>query len=376
MLSVTFFLLFIRDHAILLPDSFLSEEKPMTKKATIYDIAREAGVSTATVTRVVRKDPHVKEATRLKVQQVIDAHAYSPSISAQNLEGGRSRTLAVVLPVISNLYFNRIFDAAWWEAEKNGCSLRLFQTMENQAISPGIVSELIRCRMDGVLFAGSIWSEDRGDLNTALEKLGKYMPVATICPPDVSLDCICIQSDLVNCSRLPVRHLHTLGHRRIAFLGGSMHSKDTSRRGVGFLEQLRRMDLPDDPAYHVDAGYDMESGERAVLRMLSGLDRNRWPTAIVTFNDLVALGVMKQLKKMGLTLPEDMAIIGCDNQFFCAYTDPALTSVDLHPEEMARSAVRELLLARESSSRSFAMVREATLIVRESCGVHLGFRKL
>ena len=284
------------------------------------------------------------------MQQIIDAHAYTPSVSAQNLEGGGSRTLAVVLPVVSNLYFNRIFDAAYWEAEKNGCSVRLFQTMENQAISPEIVSELLRCRMDGVLFAGSIWSADRGDLNSALQKLGRYMPVATICPPDVSLECICIQSD-------------------------SMHSKDTSRRGVGFLEQLRQMDLPDDPAYHVDAGYDMESGERAVLRMLSGLDRSRWPTAIVTFNDLVALGVMKQLKKMGLSLPQDMAIIGCDNQFFCAYTDPSLTSVDLHPEEMAQSAVRELLLARESSSRSFAMIREATLVVRESCGAQLGFRK-
>ena len=74
----------------------------MSSKTTIYDIAREAGVSTATVTRVVRKDPHVKEATRLKVQQVIDAHAYTPSVSAQNLEGGGSRTLAVVLPVVSN----------------------------------------------------------------------------------------------------------------------------------------------------------------------------------------------------------------------------------------------------------------------------------
>ena len=73
----------------------------MNRKTTIYDIAREAGVSTATVTRVVRKDPHVKEATRLKVQQVIDAHAYTPSVSAQNLEGGGSRTLAVVLPVVS-----------------------------------------------------------------------------------------------------------------------------------------------------------------------------------------------------------------------------------------------------------------------------------
>ena len=348
----------------------------MAGKTTIYDIAREAGVSTATVTRVVRNDPRVREETRLRVQQVIDRHAYTPSVTAQNLEGGRSRTIALVLPVISNPYFNRILDAAYWEADRSGCSIRLFQTMENQAISPEIVSELIRCRMDGVLFAGSIWSTDRGDLNTALEKLGRYMPVATICPPDVALDCICIQSDLVNCSRLPVRHLHTLGHRRIAFVGGSMHSKDASRRGAGFLEQLRQLDLPDDPAYHVDAGYDMEGGERAVLRMLSGLDRKRWPTAIVTFNDLVALGAIKQLKKMGLTLPEDMAIIGCDNQFFCAYTDPPLTSMDLHPEEMAQSAVRELLLARESSvPRSFAIVRDATLIIRESCGSRLGFRK-
>lgn len=348
----------------------------MSRKATIYDIAREAGVSTATVTRVVRGDPHVRENTRLKVQQVISAHDYTPSLSAQHLEGGRSRTLALVLPDVSNLYFNRIFNAAYWEAETNGYGVRLFQTMENQAIPPEMVQELIRCRMDGVLFAGSIWSADRDDLNTALERLGRHMPVAVICPDDVSLECICIQSDLVNCSRLAVRHLHTLGHRRIAFLGGSMHSRDASRRGVGFLEQLRLMDLPDDPAYHVDAGYDMESGERAVLRMLSGLDRSRWPSAIVAFNDLVALGVMKQLKRMGLRLPQDMAIIGCDNQFFCAYTDPSLTSVDLHPEEMAQSAVRELLLARESSARSFAMVREATLIVRESCGAGLGYRPL
>ena len=144
----------------------------MSKKVTIYDIAREAGVSTATVTRVFRHDPHVSEATRVKVQQIIDAHDYTPSLSAQNLEGGRTRTLALVLPVVSNLYFNRIFDAAYWEAEKNGCSVRLFQTMENQAISPEIVNELIRCRMDGVLFAGSIWSADRDDLNVALERLG------------------------------------------------------------------------------------------------------------------------------------------------------------------------------------------------------------
>ena len=108
--------------------------------------------------------------------------------------------------------------------------------------------------------------------------------------------------------------------------------------------------------------------------MLSALPRERWPSAIVTFNDLVALGAIRQLKKMGQHLPEDMAIVGCDNLFFCPYSDPPLTSVDLHPAEMAQSAVRELLVARESASRSFSILRDATLVVRESCGAALGFR--
>jgi len=348
----------------------------MFRKVTIYDIAKEAGVSTATVTRVVRGDANVKASTREKVQHVIDAHAYTPSASAQNLEGGASRAIAVILPTVTNLYFTSIYNAAYWEAEKNGYTTALFQTGENLPISRALVDELIRRRMDGALFVGSIWSTDRRDLSDALSRLKHHMPVAAICPPGVELDCIRIQSDLVSCSRLPVRHLHALGHRRIAFIGGSMLLKDSSMRGKSFLEELRTLDLPDDPAYHINAGYDSEGGERAVLRMLSSLHKSRWPTALIAFNDPVALGAMKQLKQMGLSLPHDMAIIGCDNQFFCPYTDPPLTSVDLHPDELAQSAIRELLVARSGESSAFAMMREATLIVRESCGAKLGLRQL
>ena len=350
----------------------------MQKKATIYDIAREAGVSTATVTRVVRGDSNVRDATREKVQRVIDAHAYAPSASAQHLEDGQSRTIAIVMPAVINPYFTRIYNEAYKEAEAHGYYAWLFQIQENKPIPRTLVDELIRRRIDGVIFAGGIWSTERSGLADALVRHKNYMPVATICPPSVKMDCICIHSDLASCSRLTVRHLHALGHRRIAFIGGSMQFKDNSKRGENFLEELRALDLPDDPAYHVDAGFDAESGERAILRMLSGLERKRWPTAIIAFNDQMALGAIKQLKQMGLRLPEDMAIIGCDNQFFCPYTDPPLTSVDLHPEEMARSAVRELLFAVENSgckTSSFSMMREATLIVRESCGARLGYRR-
>ncbi len=348
----------------------------MQKKVTIYDIAREAGVSTATVTRVVAGHPSVKAATREKVQRVIDAHAYSPSASAQHLEGGQTRTLAMIMPGVQNPYFARIYATAYAEAQAHGYYVWLFQIGEHNPISGELVDELIRRRMDGVLFAGGIWSTRRSGLAEAVARFRHHMPVAVVCPPSMELDCICIHSDLVSCSRLPVRHLHALGHRRIAYIGGSMQLEDTSRRGEGFLEELRALGLADDPAYHVDTGFDAEGGERAVLRMLSGLPRKRWPTAIIAFNDQVALGAMRQLKQMGLRLPEDMAIIGCDNQFFCPYVDPALTTVDLHPEEMTRSAVRELLVAREGGAQSLTLMREASLIVRESCGTALGYRHL
>ncbi|MDO5298577.1 MAG: LacI family DNA-binding transcriptional regulator [Clostridia bacterium] len=348
----------------------------MGKNVTIYDIAREAGVSTATVTRVVSGHPSVKAETRDRVQRIIDAHAYAPSAAARDLERGQTHTIGIVMPAVTNPYFTRIYDTTYDEAEANGYYAWLFQIAERQPIPASLVDELIRRRLDGVIFAGGIWSTARSGLSEALVRLKHHMPVVAICPPATELDCICIYSDLVSCSRLPVRHLHALGHRRIAFIGGSMQLKDSSKRGENFLQQLRALDLPDDPAYHVDCGYDAESGERAVMRMLSRLERKRWPTALIAFNDLMALGALKQLKQMGLRVPEDMAIIGCDNQFFCPYTDPPLTSVDLHPEDMARSAVRELLFARENSGQSFSLMREASLIVRESCGAKLGYRKL
>ena len=346
----------------------------MGKKATIYDIAREAGVSTATVTRVVSGHPSVKAETRARVQRVIDAHGYTPSAAARDLESGSTHTLGIVLPQINNPYFARIFTAASEEARANGYQLWLHQVNGPAQVSLDTADEILRRRLDGVLFAGNIWNTASSGLSEAISKLGRQIPVVAICPPQTQLDCVCLHSDLVNCSRLPVRHLATLGHKRIAFIGGSLETGDSSRRGQTFLQEMAALGLPDDPAYHIDTGYDAESGERAVLRLLSKLDRPRWPTALIAFNDLVALGAMHQLKKMGLRVPQDVAIIGCDNQFFCPYTDPPLTTMDLHPEELTRSAILELLCSREGDRSQFSLMREATLIVRHSCGASLGVR--
>lgn len=347
----------------------------MSQKTTIYDIAREAGVSTATVTRVLAGHPGVRAATRQRVQRVIDAHAYVPSSAASTLESGQARTLGIVLPQLNNPYFARIYIAANEEATANGYLLWLYQAPDQARISREMVDEILRRRLGGVLFAGNIWGAEDAGLSEAIRRLKLHMPVVAICPPAARLDCICMHSDLENCARLPARHFAALGHRRIAFIGGSLETGDSSRRGQTFLQEMAALGLPDDPAYHIDTGYDAESGERAVLRLFSSLDRSRWPTALIAFNDLVALGAIHQLKQMGLRVPQDVAIIGCDNQFFCPYIDPPLTTMDLHPEELTRSAIRELLAAHGNAPAPFSLTREATLIVRESCGASLGVRQ-
>ncbi len=348
----------------------------MEKKITIYDVAKEAGVSTATVTRVVTGQSNVRALTREKVQQVIDKYGYAPSAIARGLENGQNKTIGIILPEIVNPYFAQLFSAAEEEAQRSGYSVWLRQIPSDAPIDDAVVDEMISRRLNGAFFVGGILEASRPGLINALKRLGQYMPIVAICPPQANLNCICLYNDLASCMRHAVQHLHMLGHRRIAFVGGSLQEGGSGARGQGFLEELRILGLPDNPAYHHENGFDTESGERAVLRLLSSLDKKVWPTAMIAFNDLVALGAMKQLKQMGLTLPQDMAIIGCDNQFFCPYTDPPLTSMDLHPLEHAKSAIRELLAAQENNTQPFSLMRDSTLVVRESCGAKLGYREL
>ena len=134
------------------------------------------------------------------MQRVIDAHGYVPSAAAHALEGGLSNTIAIVMPLSANPYFTRLFNAVYEEAAANGYYAWLFQIRENSPIPRSLIDEIIRRRIDGVIFAGGIWSEERSGLSD------RSPGSSTTCPPSPSArrrctpDCICIHSDLVSCS--------------------------------------------------------------------------------------------------------------------------------------------------------------------------------
>ena len=346
-----------------------------SKSITIYDIAKEAGVSPATVSRVLAGASNVHVATREKVQQVIDLHQFTPSSIAQGLLRKQSRTLGIILPDILHPYYAEMFTGAYNEAERLGYSLTLFRLAQNEHFTKDFMTLLISRRLDGIILSGGVVESTPNDaLIPLLTTLRRTMPILTICPPLSGLDCINIYSDLSSSVRQSLHHLYNLGHRRIAFLGGSYESRSAGERELGFLKEMKKLKLS--TSYRHEAGHTPEAGQLGVLKLFSSTTEGKRPTALICINDLVALGAQHQLHNMGLCIPKDVAVIGCDNQFFSPFTSPALTTVDLHPAEHGQVAVQQLVSSTAGEPVSFSHLRPATLIIRESCGAALGVRAL
>lgn len=338
--------------------------------STIYDVARQAGVSIATVSRVM-SGGSVSRASREKVEAAMAALRYAPSPSATHrAEPKLNHRIALVISDLSNPYYALLASGAEDEARRNGYSLLLYVSSLGQDADPKIIEELMRQQPDGAILVGSIIENNvSGQMLSTLRRLQQTMPLAVIGPLPTALPCIHIASDLSLSVRKSLAHLYAMGHRRIAFIGGSNSVASSHIRESAFFSEMARLGLPADPAQHVETGYTPADGETCIVKLFMRTPPEQRPTAIIAINDLVALGAMRQLQRMNLRVPEDVALIGCDNQFFTPFLNPPLTTVDLHPADHGRHAVSMLLAARHGGSgMTCSQIRECSLIVRESCG--------
>lgn len=345
-------------------------------QATIYDVAREAGVSIATVSRAM-SGGCVSAASRARVEAAIKALNYVPSPAAahKTKKPGTGR-IALVLSELSNPYFAAMAAGAEKEARRNGYALQICTVNLRNGDASAVIDRLIEQHPEGAVLVGGIVDNREACSKEDLLRLQRAMPLVTIGPRIDELNSINITSDLSLSVRKSINHLHALGHRRIAFIGGTSDVRSSSIRERAFYEEMERLGLPADRSLHAETGFIPQDGEICVSKLFARLSPGELPTALIAINDLVALGAMRQLQRMGLKIPDDVAIIGCDNQFFTPYLNPPLTTVDLHPEEHGRSAVSELITSSGSGIVPYSQISECSLIVRESCGAALGYRKL
>ncbi|MBR2822820.1 MAG: LacI family DNA-binding transcriptional regulator [Clostridia bacterium] len=334
-----------------------------SENATIYDIASDAGVSIATVSRVLRGESNVSDETRQKVQRAIERRNYRPSSIARGLMSKKTHSLGIILPKLLNPHYAMIFTGAQEEARMLGYTVSLFpwSSLDTKAYDPATM--LIERRLDGLIVCVEYLPDDHGEhVLASLRELRRVMPVVLIgCVPPW-YDFPAVSNNNAAMMKEIVLYLVSLGHERIAFIGGFAEDNDPQRRDIGYREGLREARLPYIESYRVFCKGTPEDGRAALRGMLDALKPEYWPSAVIAMNDLVAMGCQGEARDRGLRMPEDLSIIGWDDLFCAPYLCPPLTSINTHQQQTGARAV-QLLLGGEQRRETV----DWELVERASC---------
>ncbi|MEN0084088.1 MAG: LacI family DNA-binding transcriptional regulator [Leifsonia sp.] len=337
----------------------------------IDDVARLAGVSTATVSRALSGNGPVSQKTKARVVQAASELGYVVSSDASSLASGRTRNIGAVVPHLNRWFFTSVIEGAERVLLRSGYDLTLYNLSgDGEERRRVFEHHLLRNRVDAVFTVSLELAEDEV---SRLLTIGK--PVVGVGGPLPGVSTLTI--DDVAVARLATDHLVSLGHRRIAHIGGS-HEFDldfhipTSRR-LGYEESLREAGLPVDERLHRASDFTIPGGYDAAKQLL-GTPHER-PTAIFAASDEMAIGAILAARDLGLQVPGDVSIIGIDDHPLAEFF--GLSTVAQHPVGQGERAA-ELLLAALDRSRAGAIGRPqpsghiapADLIVRSSTAAH------
>lgn len=337
--------------------------------ATIIDVAKLAGVSTATVSRVINNTGKVRLATRKKVMKAVNELNFSPNVSAQILQSKQSKTIGMVFPDASSLYFSEIIRGICNYVNQFGFQIIIGSAHDEEEELKTAVRFLNGHTVGGlVIMAPSSKNEELFAL-----PINHSTPVVFISVPPVKAGTTSIVLDNFKISIEMTKHLLKLGHRDIAFIHGSSHNYDSRRRYAGYVKALEDNGIVINPEYSVEGNFTEDSGYKACLKIIEVTPR---PTAIFAANDAMAIGAIEAVKDSGLRVPEDIAIVGFDDISTSQYMTPSLTTVRVPLFDLGQIVGKTLLQKIDSNMDKHIAVAERIVIpleivIRESCGCHL-----
>ena len=332
---------------------------PAVSMITIKDVARAAGVSVATVSRVQNGSDLVKEATRRRVGEVAARMGYSPHGAARSLITSRTNTLGVLLPDLYGEFFSEVIRGIDQTAQRHGHHLLVSSSHDDRSAFETAFRSM-RGRVDGLIV---MWP----DLDeTAVPILPAGFPIVLLSAPigPKGFDVITVAN--YDGAFAMVSHLLGLGHRRIAIIKGIEGNADAAERLRGYRGALTAAGLGS-AAIEVAGAFDEASGFRGASELLRRPVR---PTAIFAANDAMAIGALSALRQAGLRVPQDMALAGFDDIPMARYLDPPLSSVHVDISALGEHATLRLLAAVQNKANHHprAQTLPTTLVLRRSCG--------
>ncbi len=302
---------------------------------TIADVARQAGVSTATVSRVLAGLGGARPETRARVAAAARDLAYRPSGVARSLKLRTTKTFGLIITDIENPYFPQLVRAVEDAAHQEGYALVLCNAADDPDRKSFYLDLLVDRRMDGVIIAASKLGErHRAWLREA------RLPIVLVNTPSRGVRLPSVASDNRGGGRLAAAHLIELGHRRLGALTAGPRNADAPLRLAGVRDAMLAAGLDPDGLTITTGGPDIVGGETAMSEML---DRDAGVTGIVAYNDLMAIGALRSVRASGGRVPADVSVVGFDGVALSAYVEPPLTTVSQSTVDLGRLAVRQLI---------------------------------
>ncbi|MGQ0641128.1 MAG: LacI family DNA-binding transcriptional regulator [Gemmatimonadaceae bacterium] len=336
---------------------------------TIKDVAREAHVSVATVSRVFSGSEAVRPETARRIREVAARHRYVPHGAARSLITRKTTTLGVVLPDLHGEFFSEVIRGMDQTAQRHGYHLLLTSSHGNRAEAEAALRAM-RGRVDGL-----IAMSPHVDTPALVENVPAGLPVMLLncAPPGKGSGRESAHYDTLNIdnergARAMVQHLLALGHRSIAIIGGAEGNFDAAERLRGYRRALREAAIVARSEWEVAGDFTQASGFSAAKKLLGLTDR---PTAVFAANDAMAIGALSAVQQARLRVPEDLAVAGFDDIPLARFMSPPLSTVHVAICELGERAAATLVAAIDSNGQRRTPVREripTRLIIRRSCG--------
>lgn len=328
----------------------------------IYDVAKEAGVSIATVSRVINSPSQVSEKTRKKVDAILLKHNYTPNAMARGLVVKSMKTIGVLTIDIRDAYYANVAYTIEHEFSKCGYTVILCNTGGDAEEKARYIKVLAEKKVDGMILVGSVFSDRK--IDKSIENIAQAIPVVAVngyANAKNTYSIICDDAFGVTCC---VEHLYNLGHRKLVYLQDT-DTFSAQSKVQGFLNGIKKFGLSPSDCKVINVEKDIDGAIAAVDKLISnGTDF----TGLIAGEDITAIGAMNRLVSLGKRIPEDISVIGFNNSSMTRCCTPELTSVDNKMESMGVGAVRILSDVLEGRNVALKTVMTPDLIVRSSTG--------
>lgn len=335
------------------------------RHVSLKDLALELNVSISTVSRALKDHPNISPEVKSRVKALALKWDYRPNPLAMGLLRQKTRTIGVIVPDLVTHFFSSVISGIEAQASENGYFIIISSSYESFQKEKECIENLLNSRVEGLIISLSYQTRDYSHFEDLLRKGIPMVFFDRICLPQLTSTVV---ADNLEAARKITHHFYQSGYRRIAYIAGPDFLNITRERKQGYFTGLKELGIDPDPDYLVHCEMNPESATEATKKLLALYTP---PDAIFGVNDIVAFAAMKELRRQGIQIPEEMGLVGFTDDYHATVVSPSLTSITHPTYEMGKEAAKLLFKSLEGDSAPKQVELKTRLVIRESSGVKL-----